>query len=170
MNKGKLAEMFGIETFEDEKQKLESKVKDLESYVQDLEHSVDILKRSNDILARDAMVNEELVKELQDQLETVQADPKVYAEKIIQIEREKYIKEHEDDMAHKWYAIGRLDMCHEWGAKRLDAIEKGGYLALMEDGTPVVVTAALQDVVAEEKVEPVADDEIVIDDLLEAGV
>ena len=114
-------------------------------------------------------VNKQLAEDyiaLEEKYTKLKADPEQYIEE--QLEK-RMLQIHDNPRRHKAYQIGRQDAYREMGIWRLDAMEAGHRLVMDACGD-VYELLELQDVKPDDdKVTTLADDEIIIDDLVEVA-
>ena len=146
-----IAKIFGIETY-----KLQN----------------DRLAEDNNKLARmfeeEKAINKSLAADfvkMEDELRVLKADPEQYIEVEVEKRMMQYEKEHNCEMNHKWYGIGRQDAYREMGIKAIEAKERGNSLRILENGEIVELITDLEDVTANTK-EETTTDAIEIEDLV----
>ena len=145
-----IAKLFGIETY-----KLQN----------------DRLAEDNNKLARmfeeEKAINKSLAADfvkMGEELNLLKADPEQYIEVEVEKRMMQYEKEHNCEMNHKWYCIGRQDAYAEMGIKAIEANKRGNSLRILENGEIVELITDLEDVTANTK-ETTTADEIEIGDL-----
>lgn len=149
---GKLAEFFGAE-----ERRLYARNKELLARNEQLEKTLDIQKRANVEIANRCIAVEE-------ELELLKTDTEQYIEVEVEKRMMAYEKEHDCEMNHKWYCIGRQDAYREMGIKAIEANKRGNSLRILENGEIVELITDLEDVTANTK-ETTTADEIEIEDL-----
>ena len=152
MDMGKLAEFFGAE-----ERRLYARNKELLARNEQLEKTLDIQKRANVEIANRCIAVEE-------ELELLKTDTEQYIEVEVEKRMMAYEKEHDCEMNHKWYCIGRQDAYREMGIKAIEANKRGNSLRILENGEIVELITDLEDVTANTK-ETTTADEIEIEDL-----
>lgn len=155
MNKKTIAAMFGVETYEDENNKLTSDLLTLQK-------SYELTREANIVLAN-------RVIELEDKLEKMK-DVDVYIDEEVASRMEAYKKKCNNDMRHKWLAAGRMDAYAQMGIRALESRQAGTTMYYIKDTGEVIedITASLEDVKAfDDQVQEYLEDEIIIDDLVE---
>ena len=154
MDKKKIASMFGIETYEEEKKKLNEDVATLSK-------SLEKLQETNKVLASEVIKAEDLAESLKGEIKKIKADPEAYIEEEV----ERRMLGYEEKVMHKYINIGRMDAYREMGIRALDANRDNNSLVIMEDGSIVELITDLEDVY-DEKVDKHLEEEITIDDLV----
>ena len=150
---GKLTEFFGAE-----ERRLYARNKELLARNEQLEKTLDIQKRANVEIANRCIAVEE-------ELELLKTDTEQYIEVEVEKRMMAYEKEHNCEMNHKWYCIGRQDAYHEMGIKAIEANKRGNSLRILENGEIVELIPDLEDVTTNTK-ETTTADEIEIEDLV----
>jgi hypothetical protein len=145
-----IAKLFGIETYKLQNDRL---AEDNNKLARMLEEE----KAINKSLAADFVKMEE-------ELKLLKADPEQYIEVEVEKRMMQYEKEHNCEMNHKWYCIGRQDAYSEMGIKAIEANKRGNHLRILENGEIVELITDLEDVTAKTK-ETTTADEIEIGDL-----
>ena len=154
MDKKKIASMFGIETYEEEKKKLNEDVATLSK-------SLEKLQETNKVLASEVIKAEDLAESLKGEIKKIKADPEAYIEEEV----ERRMLGYEEKVMHTYINIGRMDAYREMGIRALDANRDNNSLVIMEDGSIVELITDLEDVY-DEKVDKHLEEEITIDDLV----
>ena len=101
---------------------------------------------------------------LENKLELLEKDAEQYIEAEVEKRMMQYEKEHNCEMNHKWYCIGRQDAYREMGIKAIEANKRGNSLRILENGEIVELITDLEDVTAK-TTETTTADEIEIEDL-----
>lgn len=83
---------------------------------------------------------------MEGELRLLKADPEQYIEVEVEKRMMKYEKEHNCEMNHKWYCIGRQDAYAEMGIKAIEANKRGNSLRILENGEIVELITDLEDV------------------------
>lgn len=157
MNKKTIAAMFGVETYEDENNKLTSDLLTLQK-------SYELTREANIVLAN-------RVIELEDKLEKMK-DVDVYIDEEVASRMEAYKKKCNDDLRHKWLAAGRMDAYNEMGIRALESRQAGTTMYYIKDTGEVIedITKDLEDVpvidLGTVNIPVDAPDEIEIEDLV----
>lgn len=142
---GKLAEFFGAE-----ERRLYARNKELLAHNEQLEKTLEIQKRANAEIANRCIAVEE-------ELELLKTDTEQYIEVEVEKRMIAYEKEHNCEMNHKWYGIGRQDAYREMGIKAIEANKRGNSLRILENGEIVELITDLEDVTAKTKGETTTD-------------
>lgn len=152
MLKNKLLDLFGAETYEAEYEELETKYNDLQEILSKCKKECESQKRINDSLAADFV-------RLEEDLKLLRTDPEQYIELEVERRMLAFEKQHEDEMNHKWYGIGRMDAYAEMGIKVIEAHERGNDIVI-ENGEVI-------EQISEEQLRDLVGNEITIDDLVD---
>ena len=159
MNKEKLASMFGIETYEKENRKLNGDIETLSG-------AYDLLKDANTILAHD-------VVKMEKELDRIKEDPEKYIEEEVERRVCEEIDKLPDRIRARAFAEGRMSAYSEMGIWRLEAIERGNNLVMLQNGDIVELIAEdlvdVKDEGSERVLRSDLIDEIIIDDLQDIG-
>lgn len=142
----------------DEAEQLYTRNKELIEHNERLEKALYIQKSANKSIA-DRCVS------LENKLELLTHDAEQYIEVEVEKRMMAYEKEHNCEMNHKWYCIGRQDAYNEMGIKAIEANKRGNSLRILENGEIVELITDLEDVTANTK-ESTTSDEIEIEDLV----
>ena len=165
MNKKKLAEMFGIETHDEDLQKMSYEKDSLLAQIVSLRMKNDSLKEELEFYKLNDEEKVQMMREdIKDLADTYIKNIQIYQELI---ERCNNMIDDMDDKLQQMYnrglAHGRQAAYSEMGIWRLDAIKDGNRLVMDACGD-VYELLELEDVKAEDTGK-VTDDEIIIDDL-----
>ena len=154
-----IAELFGIQTYEEENERLNGMVSSLADQAAAYKVKAQLLEEEVEYYK-----NSEEVKELTDKyIKMIQIQDSATRCKAMIEDMEDRLKR----MRNKGFAEGRQSAYSELGIWRLDAIEAGNRLVMDACGD-VYELLELQDVKPEET-DMVEDDGIIIDDLTEIG-
>ena len=153
-----LIKILGIDTYEMENERLNDEIDRLNQMLQQINETNKVL--ASDIIKREK--ENSLLKE----------DPEQYIETEVERRTLSYEKEHECDMNHRWYGIGRQDAYREMGIWNIEAHKRGNVLVMDKNGDVFELIQDLEDVQEEmdSKVSAYLEDSITIDDLEELGV
>lgn len=153
-------EMFN--TYKEDFERMKTKYEKLRQEYKELEGKYDLERKlTTSLTSRLTNIADEF-DEFLTKYEKVVASPDYYNK-----EREDFIALLKEQ-ATKAYGCGRQDAYAELGVRNIEAHERGNALVMLENGDIVELITDLE-TVYEEKPPAVADDEIVIDDLLEVS-
>ena len=163
MNKKKLAEMFGIDTHEEDIRRMNMENESLASQVAKLKIRCEQLGEE---LSFYKASDEDKVKALLENMDGLEATYKErireYEEAVAECEK---IVDSVDQVYHRGFARGREAVYSELGIWNIEAHERGNNLAILEDGEVVeVICDDLVDVKPSEDISSL--EEIKIDDLI----
>lgn len=160
--KDTIVELFNIETYENENNRLAASMNELARENMDLKKSIQHEKAVSKAMADD-FVNMEM------ELNLLKADHEQYIEMEVERRTLAYEKQHEDVMRHKWYSIGRTDAYAEMGIRALESRKAGTTMYYIKDTGEVIedITNCLEDVPVEfqKEFETALTDEIEMEDL-----
>lgn len=151
-----IIELLGIKTYESEYKKLQGDNRKLESDIEILHKIIEQKDNANTIIAKDVINLEKKIDEMQKEIDLIKTDPEQYIERETEKRMIEFEKQHQDDMEHKWYQIGKREVFKNFGVELLEAKQQGKTMALIDD-KPVEIFTDLETIYDE--------DEIIIDDL-----
>lgn len=156
MNKEKLAEMFGIDTYKKENDKLAT---DNNRLAKELEH-----QKATTMTLTDTLIDLEL------KIQLLKKEPEKYIQEEVQRQVELFERTYKERLKHRYKAEGRFEAYSEMGIWRLKAIKHGNCLVMDKNGEVYELLQDLEDVKADADSLMTSDDEITIDDLIEVEV
>ena len=147
-----LIKIFGIDNYEFENERLNDEIDRLNQMLQQV-------NETNKVLASDII-------KLEKENSLLKEDPEQYIETEVERRTLSYEKEHECDMNHRWYGIGRQDAYREMGIRALESRKAGTTMYYIKDTGEVIedITKDLEDLTVYTN-ETTTSDEIEIEDL-----
>ena len=160
-----VGEWAGVDEYERRYEKLDEKHKALQE-----QYAALMAQYDNEVQVNHSMANK--VVEVTNQLDQVIAkyEPLLSDPKRYNAEQERYIDQLKQER-NRAYANGRMDAYAQMGIRALESRQAGTTMYYIKDTGEVIedITASLEDVKAfDEKVQEYLEDEITIDDLVEA--
>ena len=153
MNKERLAEMFGIDTYKKENDRLAN---DNNRMAKEIE----VQKATSRTLA-DTLIDLEM------KLELLKKEPDKYIEEEVKRRMELFDKNYKDRLYHRAFTEGRMAAYTEMGIWRLDAIKNGNRLVMDKNGEIYELLQDIEDITADvNEITTTDNDEIALEDLI----